>query len=85
MSLDYFEDVLSAYIAYESEKELKDTTLKGKEFSARKVFKYFESIGKKTPRIYAPNMYMAFYRANPTTQLPQRRLFSIYCGAFLII
>lgn len=43
MSLDYFEDVLSDYIACESDKGLKDTTLKGKEFSARKVFKYFVS------------------------------------------
>lgn len=60
MSLDYFEDVLSDYIAYESEKGLKDTTLKGKEFSARKVFKYFESIGIKNTKDIRPEHVYGF-------------------------
>lgn len=60
MSLDYFEDVLSDYIAYESEKGLKDTTLKGKEFSARKVFRYFESIGIKNTKDIRPGHVYGF-------------------------
>ena len=60
MSLDYFEDVLADYIAYEAEKGLKDTTLKGKEFSARKVFKYFESIGINNTRDIRPEHVYGF-------------------------
>lgn len=60
MSLDYFEDVLANYIAYEAEKGLKDTTLKGKEFSARKVFKYFENIGLKNTRDIRPQHVYGF-------------------------
>lgn len=47
MRLIFFEDALNGYIAHEKERGLKDITLKGKEFFARKVFKYFESIGIK--------------------------------------
>lgn len=58
MRLEYFEGVLDGYIAHETERGLKDTTLKGKEFSARKVFKYFESIGiKNTSDIRSEHAY----------------------------
>lgn len=60
MGLDYFEDVLADYIVYEAEKGLKDTTLKGKEFSARKVFKYFESIGINNTRDIRPEHVYGF-------------------------
>ena len=45
MSLSSFENVLDSYISHEAERGLKGSTLKGKEFSVRTVFKYFESIG----------------------------------------
>lgn len=60
MNLSYFEGVLADFIAYEMEKGLKDTTLKGKEFSARRVFKYFESIGIKNTKDITPEHVYGF-------------------------
>ena len=58
--LGCFEDVLADFIACEAEKGLKDITLKGKEFSARKVFKYFESIGLKSAKDIRPEHVYGF-------------------------
>lgn len=47
MKLKYFEKVVADYIAAEEENGLKDTTLKGKEFAVRNVFRYLEGKGIK--------------------------------------
>lgn len=60
MKLKFFESVLEDYIAHEEESGLKDTTLKGKRFSARKVFKYFESIGIKNTSDIRPEHVYSF-------------------------
>lgn len=60
MSLSNFESVLNSYISYETERDLKSTTLKGKEFSVRKVFKYFESIGIKNVSDIKPEHVYGF-------------------------
>lgn len=60
MSLSNFESVLNSYISYETERGLKSTTLKGKEFSVRKVFKYFESIGIKNVSDIQPEHVYGF-------------------------
>lgn len=60
MSLSNFESVLNGYISYETERGLKSTTLKGKEFSVRKVFKYFESIGIKNVSDIQPEHVYGF-------------------------
>ena len=60
MSLCFFEDILDGYISYEAERGLKGSTLKGKEFSVRKMFKYFESIGIKNASDIRPEHVYCF-------------------------